>query len=74
MTPLHFAATPKIARVLVERGAEIDIRDIDHESTAAQYAIPKRPEVCRYLLEQGAKPDIFMVCVLGDVALARKLP
>ena len=73
MVPLHMAATPAIAKLLLDRGAEVDTRDIDHESTPAQYAIPHRPEVCRYLLNRGAQPDIFMACVLGDVALVTKL-
>lgn len=73
MVPLHLAATPAIAKLLLDRGAKIDIRDIDHESTPAQYAIPYRPAVCRYLLKRGAAPDIFMACVLGDLPLVRKL-
>jgi ankyrin repeat protein len=73
MRPLHFAATPEIAQLLLDHGAEIDVRDIDHESTPAQYAIPYRPEVCRFLLKHGAKADIFMACVLGDLPLAKKL-
>lgn len=73
MVPLHMAATPAIAKLLLDRGAEIDTRDIDHESTPAQYAIPYRPEVCRYLLKRGAEPDLFMACVLGDLALTTKL-
>ena len=35
--PLHFAATVEIAAILLDAGADIDARDIDHESTAAQY-------------------------------------
>jgi ankyrin repeat protein len=73
MTPLHFAATPEIAKVLIDRGADLEQRDIDHESTPAQYAINDRPEVARYLLKRGAKPDIFLACALGDLAAAKKL-
>jgi hypothetical protein len=35
--------------------------------------LSERPDVCRYLLERGATPDIFMPARLGDVALAKKL-
>ncbi len=48
-TPLHFAATTEIAGYLLDHGAEIDVRDIDHESTAAQYMAahwPRRPKGC----------------------------
>ena len=35
--PLHFARTTEIVDSLLGAGAEIDARDIDHESTAAQW-------------------------------------
>ena len=73
MSPLHFAATPEIAKLLLDRGADVNFRDLDHESTPAQYAIPDRVDVCRYLLARGAEADIFMACVLGDVAQAQRL-
>ena len=38
-TPLHFASTVEVAEFLLENGAEIDARDVDHESTPAQYKI-----------------------------------
>ena len=72
-TPLHFARDVKTARLLVERGAEIDARDDDHRSTPAQWRIGKAPEVSRLLLEMGATPDIFLAAALGDRALAEKL-
>ena len=34
-TPLHVAASVAIAEYLVNRGADVDARDIDHESTPA---------------------------------------
>ena len=71
--PLHEAKTVAIADFLLERGAGIDVRCIDHHSTPAQYALVDRPEVCRRLLERGATPDIFMAARLGDVALATRL-
>jgi ankyrin repeat protein len=71
--PLHEAKTVAIADLLLDRGAAIDTRCIDHKSTPAQYALGDRPDVCRRLLERGATPDIFMAARLGDVALATRL-
>jgi hypothetical protein len=71
--PLHEAKTVAIADFLLDRGAGIDVRCIDHHSTPAQYALVDRPEVCRRLLARGATPDIFMAARLGDVALATHL-
>lgn len=69
--PLHFAATPRIAEFLLERGADIDARDIDHVSTAAQWAVGGRPEVVRHLVGRGAACDLFMLCAAGDVEHVR---
>lgn len=46
-TLLHFAATVEIADYLFENGADIDARDLDHESTPAQYMVAKRQDVAR---------------------------
>lgn len=71
--PLHEARTVAIAGFLLDRGAGIDARCIDHKSTPAQYALVDRPDVCRHLLERGATADIFMAARLGDIALASRL-
>ena len=71
MSPLHFAATPRIAKLLLTHGADINLRDRDHYGTPAQWTMRRRPEVCRYLLEQGAEADIVLYCVMGDVERAR---
>ena len=71
--PLHEARTVAIAEFLLDRGAGVDVRCIDHQSTPAQYALVDRPDVCRRLLERGATPDIFMAARLGDAALAGRL-
>jgi ankyrin repeat protein len=62
-----------IADFLLDRGAQIDTRCIDHKSTPAQYALVERPDVCSRLLDRGAMPDIFMAARLGDMALATRL-
>ena len=71
MSPLHFAATPRIAELLLKHDADINLRDRDHYGTAAQWTMHRRPEVCRYLLEQGAEADVVLYCVMGDVERAR---
>jgi ankyrin repeat protein len=71
--PLHEAKTVAIADWLLDRGADIDARCIDHRSTPAQYALADRPDVARRLLERGATADIFMAARLGDLALASRL-
>ena len=71
--PLHFASTIEIAEYLLDHGAEIDARDVDHESTAAQYMVKSRPEVCRFLIQRGCHTDILMTAALGDMNLVKKL-
>jgi ankyrin repeat protein len=71
-TPLHFAATTEIAGYLLDHGAKIDARDVDHESTPAQYMVRSRSEVARYLIARGCHTDILMAAALGDLALVRK--
>lgn len=71
--PLHFAANIEIASLLLDRGAELDARDLDHASTAAQWAASDRSPVAAYLVSRGAAPDLFMACMIGDTALAERL-
>jgi len=71
-TPLHFARTVEIAKFLLDHGAQIDARDVDHESTPAQYMIRDRQEIVRYLVSRGCKTDLLMAAALGDLDLARK--
>ncbi|MDE0686193.1 MAG: ankyrin repeat domain-containing protein [Candidatus Poribacteria bacterium] len=70
MSPLHFAATPRIAELLLAHGADINLRDRDHYGTAAQWTMRRRPEVCRYLLDQGAEADVVLYCAMGDIQRA----
>jgi len=72
-TPLHCAGTVAVAALLLDRGARIDARDEDHDSTPAQWRIGESPDVARLLLERGAQPDIFLAAALGDLSLAEKL-
>ena len=65
-TPLHFARSVETARFLLEHGADIDARDIDHESTPAQWMIRDRQDVARFLVSRGCHTDILMAAALGD--------
>ncbi len=80
-TPLHFASTVEVAEFLLANGAEIDARDVDHESTPAQYMLrvdqkrhyPKdRQDVARYLVSRGCRTDLLMAAALGDMDLVRR--
>jgi len=71
--PLHLAQTVDMAEYLVSRGADINARDIDHESTAAQYMIRDRQPVARYLVRRGCQTDILMAAALGEAAIAKRL-
>lgn len=72
-TALHFARSPAVAEFLVDRGADIDARDIDHESTAAQWMTDKRHDAARYLVSRGCRTDILMASALGDADLVQRL-
>ena len=72
-TPLHCAGTVAVAALLLDHGARIDARDEDHHSTPAQWRIGESPDVARFLLERGAKADIFLAAALGDLTLADRL-
>ncbi|HUS36302.1 MAG TPA: ankyrin repeat domain-containing protein, partial [Verrucomicrobiae bacterium] len=70
--PLHFARNIEVAKFLLDHGADIDAKDIDHESTPAQHLIGDHAEVARYLVERGAKTDLFLAAALGDLTLVQK--
>jgi hypothetical protein len=72
-TPIHCAGTVAVATMLLDHGARIDARDQDHDSTPVQWRISESPDVARFLLERGAKADIFAAAALGDLALAERL-
>ena len=71
MSPLHFSATPRIAELLLAHGADINLRDRDHYGTPAQWTMRRRPEVCQYLLDQGAEADVVLYCAMGNAERAK---
>ena len=69
-TPLHFARSRAVVDLLLDAGADLDARDVDHRSTPAQWMLGDgagRPrfELARYLVERGASADIFLAAALG---------
>ena len=79
-TVLHFASTVPIAEYLLDQGAELDARDLLHESTPAQHMLrvvqarhfPRdRQDIARLLVARGCRTDILMAAALGDLALVR---
>lgn len=69
-TPLHFAQSRAVVDLLLAAGADIDARDVDHRATAAEWMLERergtgRYELARYLVERGARPDIFLAAALG---------
>jgi ankyrin repeat protein len=71
-TPLHWAHTVEVAEFLVDRGADVDARDVDHESTATQYLIRESPDVVRFLIARGAWFDIYIAVALRDPVLVER--
>jgi ankyrin repeat protein len=70
-TPLHVAPTVAIAELLLRHGADIDARDVDHESTPPQYLVREHPEVARFLVARGAHTDILLAAAVGDLQRVR---
>jgi hypothetical protein len=69
-TPLHFATSRAVIDLLLDAGADIDARDVDHRSTAAEWMLNEkrgagRFDLARYLVERGASADIFLAAALG---------
>ena len=59
----------EVAAYLLDHGADIDARDIDHESTPAQYLVDDHQDVARYLVSRGCQTDLLMAAALGDLDL-----
>ena len=77
-TPLHFARSRPVADLLLERGADIDARDVDHRSTPAQWMLAERRgagryELAAYLVERGASVDVFLAAALGRTDRLREM-
>jgi len=76
--PLHFARSRRVVDLLLSAGADIDARDIDHRSTAAEWMLGDDPDEARldlaaYLVERGASADIFLAAALGLTERVRSM-
>lgn len=76
-TPLHFARSVRVADLLLDAGADIDARDVDHRATPAQWMLAGqrgtgRYDLARHLVDRGAAVEVFLAAALGltDCALA----
>jgi ankyrin repeat protein len=77
-TPLHFATSRAVVDLLLDAGADIDARDVDHRSTAAEWMLDQergagRYDLARYLVQRGASVDIFLAAALGLTAKVRTM-
>ena len=77
-TPLHFAKSRVIADMLLDAGADVDARDVDHRATPAQWMLDRRRRagrfaLARHLVERGASTDIFLAAALGLTERVREL-
>jgi ankyrin repeat protein len=69
-TPLHFAGSPGVAKVLLAAGADPAERDRFHDQTAMEWVI-ERPKVAAVLAKAGASVDLHLACAMGDVDRVR---
>jgi len=76
-TPLHWACTlgkAKIARLLVERGANVRIRNDDSYEPAMECLLRgDDPELLRFLMDHGSTPTIPIAAALDDMDLLKQL-
>ncbi len=69
-TPLHFARSRAVVDLLLDRGADINARDLDHRATPAQWMLDRtrgagRFAIAEYLADRGASLDVFLAAALG---------
>ncbi len=77
-TPLHLARSQRVVDILLDAGADIDARDVDHRATPAEWMLDRsrgggRYELARYLVERGASADIFLAAALGRTVDVRAM-
>ena len=77
-TPLHFAKSRAVVDLLLDRGADIEAKDVDHRATPAEWMLDRkrgagRFDLARYLVERGASADVFLAAALGLADRARTM-
>ena len=72
-TPLHYARDPQVMDWLLERGADLEARDLDHASTPLQWMLGENNlDAARELVKRGAAVDIFAAVILGELDLVKE--
>ena len=67
-TPLHYARSPEVMDWLLERGADLEARDLDHASTPLQWMLGEQNlDAARELVKRGANVDIFAAVIMGEL-------
>jgi ankyrin repeat protein len=66
------ASNVAAADLLLAAGADFDARDVDHESTPAQYMVRDRHAVAQHLVARGCRTDLLMTAALGDFERTRQ--
>ncbi|MCC6241237.1 MAG: hypothetical protein IT353_00255 [Gemmatimonadaceae bacterium] len=69
-TPLHFARSRESIDLLLNAGADINARDVDHRASPAEWMLDRthgsgRYALAAYLVDRGAEADIFLAAALG---------
>ena len=69
-TPLHFARSREAIDLLLNAGADINARDVDHRASPAEWMLDRaqgagRYALAAYLVDRGADADIFLAAALG---------
>ncbi|MEZ4421981.1 MAG: ankyrin repeat domain-containing protein [Gemmatimonadota bacterium] len=77
-TPLHFARSREVVDLLLAHGADIDALDVDHRASPAQWMLERRRDAGRfplaaYLVQRGARADVFLAAALGRADLLREM-
>ena len=72
-TPLHLAGSPDVVDLLLEYGADLEARDVDHWSTPVQWVALHSPDVARHMFARGAEPDIFSAVLSGATDVVEQL-
>jgi ankyrin repeat protein len=72
LTPLHVAGNKAVAKLLVDKGAEVDVGDHANKSPLFRAVQAEKKDVAEFLESQGATHDAYTMAALGRVDTLRK--